>query len=430
MKEIHISFKPIAKNGKQSITSMSAYRSNLKLQNISDNKVFDYTRRKNNILSCLFVEDEKVITDKKELISETPLYWACNEIKENRKDSRIAKEVLFSLPAEVDDEARQRIALTFAKYLKNKYNAMLQVDIHKPTLKNNDKNYHCHILISSRQLVHKHHFGEKILLDKKNAWLKEHGYPTSQAQMKEIRQELTSIINKEFENLQVLDDGKVKKLTYLSFKERKKQYLQECFDNPNMRIDFLNPIMWQKPSFHVYDKSQIKKRDEALKTYNKVRYSIAEKIDKIAEKVKSPLLDREIFLNLFQVLDDWILEYLELNSFEIEYKENNLINFFTRFNKDFYEKILLKEILSEMTNKYKELLEIHKDNEKIQEVFSNYQKILDQEKQRKEIPTVETESEVNEIDSKNITTDEQDPEDIEVTIIEDKQDERKNSMGM
>ena len=95
--------------------------------------------------------------------------WNQAEAAENRKNSTVAREVEVSLPAELDRADRVKLAHEFGQWLVDQYGVAADVQLHEPSKKDDDpRNFHSHILLSTRQLG-PDGFGAKtrILDDKK-----------------------------------------------------------------------------------------------------------------------------------------------------------------------------------------------------------------------------------------------------------------------
>lgn len=78
-------------------------------------------------------------------------------LRENRKNSCTAREIVINLPHELSEEQRKNLTQDFCRFLYKTYNVGVVYAIHKPTKKHIEKggdyrNHHAHILITTREL--------------------------------------------------------------------------------------------------------------------------------------------------------------------------------------------------------------------------------------------------------------------------------------
>ncbi|WP_244660498.1 MobA/MobL family protein [Fluviibacter phosphoraccumulans] len=79
--------------------------------------------------------------------------WNAAESAEKRKDACVAREFEVALPAELFAKSRKRLALEFAKEMANREGCAVDVAIHAPDRKGDDRNYHAHILRTTRKVA-------------------------------------------------------------------------------------------------------------------------------------------------------------------------------------------------------------------------------------------------------------------------------------
>ncbi len=98
------------------------------------------------------------------------ILWNAAEASENRKNSRLAREVILALPHELSDAHREALARDMALYLIERYRVAVDVAIHSPVAGDghDPRNHHAHLLFTTREITSEG-FGVKtrILDDKK-----------------------------------------------------------------------------------------------------------------------------------------------------------------------------------------------------------------------------------------------------------------------
>ena len=78
--------------------------------------------------------------------------WNAAEDRETRRNSVTAREWELALPSEVSDSERAGIARDFAQELVTRYGVAADVAIHAPHREGDQRNYHAHILTTTRRL--------------------------------------------------------------------------------------------------------------------------------------------------------------------------------------------------------------------------------------------------------------------------------------
>ncbi|GMO55635.1 MAG: hypothetical protein Ta2C_10690 [Candidatus Endomicrobiellum trichonymphae] len=130
--------------GRSSI-ACAAYRSTSKLVDRKTGMVFDYTRKKKAIAQGVLYPAGCEQWTREEL-------WNSVEEKEKRINSQFAREIDIALPAELTEQERENAVIQFCT--ENFLNRGLICDyaIHEPDRKGSNKNFHSHIMITTRKV--------------------------------------------------------------------------------------------------------------------------------------------------------------------------------------------------------------------------------------------------------------------------------------
>lgn len=179
----HCSMKPISRASGRSAVGSAAYRCAEKLTNKRDGITHDYTR-KQGVEHSEIVLPEGVSADWARDRSEL---WNAAEAAEKRKDARVAREFEIALPHELSAEQRLEAARDFAQDLANRYGAAVDFAIHQPHDASDVRNHHAHLLMTTRT-VEAEGLGDKTYIERENKWLLSNDLPTSQMQLRDIRQ--------------------------------------------------------------------------------------------------------------------------------------------------------------------------------------------------------------------------------------------------
>ena len=186
----HLSVKPVSRSSGRSSVAAAAYRSADKLHNARDGVTHDYSRRQGVEHSEIVLAKGKEI----EWAKDREKLWNAAELSEKRKDARVAREVEIALPHELNSDERLMLTREFSQHLSDRYNIAVDFAIHKPHDTSDERNFHVHILMTTRE-VNETGLGEKSLIEKENKWLLNNNYPTAKMQIKEIRQQWAQMSN-------------------------------------------------------------------------------------------------------------------------------------------------------------------------------------------------------------------------------------------
>ena len=189
----HLSTKPIKRSAGRSATASAAYRAGCKIKDERTGLSHDYSKKKGIVgTSCfIFSNGQKLNIDRAEL-------WNAAEKAENRKDGRTAREIIVNLPHELNARMRRLLVDQFAESVAKKYGVAIDFAVHEPDEKGDQRNHHCHIMMTTRAIDisrGKLELGKKTHLELSNTKLKELELPKTQDQIKELRKEWADMTN-------------------------------------------------------------------------------------------------------------------------------------------------------------------------------------------------------------------------------------------
>jgi len=144
----HCSVKPVSRSAGRSVVAAAAYRLGESLRDERHATVHDYTRRRG-------VEATFTVAppDAPAWAHDPESLWNAAERAETRKNSTLAREVELALPSLLTPDERQRITEKFAGELVDRYNVAVSVAIHAPGRNGDDRNFHAHILFTTREML-------------------------------------------------------------------------------------------------------------------------------------------------------------------------------------------------------------------------------------------------------------------------------------
>lgn len=182
----HLSVKPIQRSKGRSATASAAYRSGEKIKDARTGERHDYSKRHG-------VEASQIITpDGSETDRET--LWNMAEEAEKRKDGTPAREYEIALPSELDPEQRKELALEFGRLIVERHKVAVDIAIHAPTEKGDQRNHHAHIMATTRKLENRQ-LTEKSDFDLSDRDRKKKGLPGRKQELLAIREEWERLVN-------------------------------------------------------------------------------------------------------------------------------------------------------------------------------------------------------------------------------------------
>lgn len=182
--------KPISRaKGRSAVASM-AYRAGEKLTNERDGITHDYTHKR-GVEHAEIVLPDGISAD---WARDRSTLWNAAEFSEKRKDARVAREFEIALPHELTPEQRFEATRDFAQELANRYGAAVDFAIHSPHDASDVRNHHAHVMMTTRQVT-EDGLGEKTYLERENKWLLANDLPTTDMQLRDLRQRWEGVAN-------------------------------------------------------------------------------------------------------------------------------------------------------------------------------------------------------------------------------------------
>ncbi|MDM5182025.1 MobQ family relaxase [Massilia sp. DJPM01] len=143
----HLSVKTISRSAGRSVTAAAAYRAAEKIVDQRTGEIHDYTHKK-GVLSV----DLTLPSGAPEWASDREKLWNAAEQSETRKNSTVGREFEIALPDELNASQRRELSLALAREIVERHGCVADVAIHEPGKGGDNRNYHAHILCSTRRL--------------------------------------------------------------------------------------------------------------------------------------------------------------------------------------------------------------------------------------------------------------------------------------
>ncbi|WP_099349454.1 MobQ family relaxase [Acetobacter aceti] len=142
----HLSVKTVSRSTGRSAVAAAAYRSGDTLTNERDGRQHNYANRTG-------IDESFIIAPAGcEWTHDRSILWNAAEQAEKRSNSVTAREYVLALPAELDAKERAGLARAFASAVVERYGVAADVALHAPSAGGDDRNYHAHILTTTREV--------------------------------------------------------------------------------------------------------------------------------------------------------------------------------------------------------------------------------------------------------------------------------------
>lgn len=212
--ELSTEVKAVRRKKGRTATSAAAYRACCVIECEREGRTHDYTRKRG-------LEFAEIVLPKGApawAADRSKLWNAAEMVERNGKrgknagafkaDAQTAREVMFSFPAELSAAGRLKVARIIAQHVVDTYGVAAEFSIHLPGKDGDERNFHCHLLMTTRRLT------ADGLKTKVREWS---DLESGKAQAKELRARIAATMN---EALAAEGKADVVRVEHRSFKAR------------------------------------------------------------------------------------------------------------------------------------------------------------------------------------------------------------------
>ena len=149
-----LNLKNFGRSGGSSAVSAAAYRAGERIRDERTGKTYDHSDRQDVMHKEIILPGE-FAADSLGWAQDRASLWNTAEGAETRKNSRVAREYLVALPAELPHEHRLSLVRGFSHELVERYRFALDVAIHAPRdfPGSDPRNFHAHLLATTREVT-------------------------------------------------------------------------------------------------------------------------------------------------------------------------------------------------------------------------------------------------------------------------------------
>ena len=145
MAQYRLAVQTIQRSMGRSVVAAAAYRSGACLVDDRLAMEFDFAAKD-------AIEHTEILTprDAPVAFADRGVLWNAAEMAERRKDAVPAREILISLPHELDFEQRRELVRAFVAEQIVARGMIADIAMHRPGKEGDERNFHAHILVTTR----------------------------------------------------------------------------------------------------------------------------------------------------------------------------------------------------------------------------------------------------------------------------------------
>ena len=185
----------VSRSSGRNAPASAAYRSGEQIRNERTGVVYDHRNRRDVLHKEIFLPTQLGRTDARlDWARDRTSLWNAAERIESRADSRVAREYLVALPAELPSAQRVELARAFSREIADRYGVAVDLAVHAPRPFGDPRNHHAHLLSSTRTVT-REGLGAKAGLDMNGTTRAELGLPTNRKEFAALRQRWAELVN-------------------------------------------------------------------------------------------------------------------------------------------------------------------------------------------------------------------------------------------
>ncbi len=146
----------VRRNQGRSASAAAAYRAGVRLFDNRLHYTYDYRAKGGIEATQIYIPDNAPLAYR-----DREALWNAAERADKRMDSVPAREILVALPHELDRNQRKELVDSFVHSHLRSRGMIADVAIHQPNREGDERNYHAHILVTTRA-VDEQGFGKKV----------------------------------------------------------------------------------------------------------------------------------------------------------------------------------------------------------------------------------------------------------------------------
>lgn len=191
----HMQIKAVARSQGRNAPASAAYRAGELIRNERTGVAYDHRKRLDVLHKEILLPSALQRSDAvPEWLRDRSSLWNAVERTERQRNSRVAREYMVALPAELSAEQRVDLARKFSRDVADRFNVAVDLAVHAPRPYGDPRNFHAHLLTTTREVTQEG-LGAKTGLDRQGTVRAELGEPPVRQQFKALRERWAELAN-------------------------------------------------------------------------------------------------------------------------------------------------------------------------------------------------------------------------------------------
>lgn len=191
----HLDIKPVTRSTGRTATAAAAYRAGESIRDERSGALYNHSTRQDVLHKEIILPAKLDRADAgMEWARDRTTLWNTAEKAEKASNSRVAREYLAALPAELSAERRVTLARAFSREIADRYNVAVDLAIHEPRPGGDPRNFHAHLLATTREVTAAG-LGPKTGVDMEGGVRSELGLPPSRQEFVTLRARWAELTN-------------------------------------------------------------------------------------------------------------------------------------------------------------------------------------------------------------------------------------------
>ena len=149
MPQFHLHIKSISRSAGRSAPAAAAYRAGERIRDERTGALHNYSRRRDVVHTEILLPS--ALAGRADWALDRARLWNVAEAAERQRNSLVAREFQVSLPHELTAPQRLELARRFAHEIAERHGIVVDLAIHDPKPEGDPRNYHAHLLATTRE---------------------------------------------------------------------------------------------------------------------------------------------------------------------------------------------------------------------------------------------------------------------------------------
>ncbi|TLZ22242.1 MAG: hypothetical protein E6K29_19465 [Gammaproteobacteria bacterium] len=192
------------------VTRAAAYRAGERIRDERTSEVYNYSDRQDVLHKEIVLASQFAGRTDTNWARDRAALWNAAE-HADRRNARLAREVLVILPRELAPAQRTELARTFARELAERYRSAVDLAVHEPRRDSDERHHHAHLLMTAREVTPEG-LGRRTALELSGTERHARGLPPSKAELLWMRERWAQVTNQ-----MLLDAGLRERVDHRSY---------------------------------------------------------------------------------------------------------------------------------------------------------------------------------------------------------------------